>query len=293
MTAVATLPVVRTVPDLRGRVAAWRNEGLRVALVPTMGALHEGHLSLVRQARRKADRVVATIFVNPRQFGPSEDFSRYPRTPQADAEGLVAHGCDGLFLPSVETMYPFGAAGAVAIRVPGITDVLEGAHRPGHFDGVATVVARLFNLVQPDVAVFGRKDYQQLQVIRYLVRDLAFPVEIVEGPTRREADGLAMSSRNQYLSPDERATAARIHAVLRLMREKLHSGRPLDEVEAKAANQLHAAGFEVDYAVVRRLDLGEPARGDEPGLVALVAARLGRTRLIDNLDVGGGTREEP
>lgn len=276
---------------LRAQVAEWKRAGLRVGFVPTMGNLHAGHYSLLVLARRHADKVVASIFVNPTQFGPDEDFSRYPRTPEADAEGLAAHGCDALFLPAVETMYPFGPAGAVTIRVPGITDVLEGAHRPGHFDGVATVVARLFNLVQPDVAVFGRKDYQQLQVIRYLVRDLAFPVEIVEGPTRREADGLAMSSRNQYLSAEERATAAQIHAVLQLMRDKLRSGRPLDEVEAKAANKLRAAGFQVDYAVVRRADLSTPVRGDEPGLVALVAARLGRTRLIDNVDVEDGTRQ--
>ncbi len=276
---------------LRAQVAEWKRAGLRVGFVPTMGNLHAGHYSLLALARRHADKVVASIFVNPTQFGPDEDFSRYPRTPEADAEGLAAHGCDALFLPAVETMYPFGPAGAVTIRVPGITDVLEGAHRPGHFDGVATVVARLFNLVQPDVAVFGRKDYQQLQVIRYLVRDLAFPVEIVEGPTRREADGLAMSSRNQYLSAEERATAAQIHAVLQLMRDKLRSGRPLDEVEAKAANKLRAAGFQVDYAVVRRADLSTPVRGDEPGLVALVAARLGRTRLIDNVDVEDGTRQ--
>ncbi|MFN3843939.1 MAG: pantoate--beta-alanine ligase [Rehaibacterium terrae] len=276
---------------LRAQVSEWKRAGLRVGFVPTMGNLHAGHYSLVELARRHADRVVASVFVNPTQFGPNEDFSRYPRTPLADAEGLAAHGCDALFLPTVETMYPFGVTGAVTIHVPGITDVLEGAHRPGHFDGVATVVARLFNLVQPDVAVFGRKDYQQLQVIRHLVRDLAFPVRIVEGPTRREADGLAMSSRNQYLSPDERATAARIHAVLQLMREKLRSGRPLDEVEAKAANQLRAAGFEVDYAVVRRADLTVPVRGDEPGLIALVAARLGRTRLIDNVDVEDGPQD--
>lgn len=276
---------------LRAQVAEWKRAGLRVGFVPTMGNLHAGHYSLIELARRHADKVVASIFVNPTQFGPNEDFSRYPRTPEADAEGLAAHGCDALFLPAVETIYPYGVAAAVTIRVPGITDVLEGAHRPGHFDGVATVVARLFNLVQPDVAVFGRKDYQQLQVIRYLVRDLAFPVEIVEGPTRREADGLAMSSRNQYLSAEERATAAQIHAVLRLMRDKLRSGRPLDEVEAKAANKLRAAGFQVDYAVVRRADLSTPVRGDEPGLVALVAARLGRTRLIDNVDVEDGTRE--
>lgn len=276
--------------DLRAQVVEWKRAGLRVGFVPTMGNLHAGHYSLVELAREHADRVVASVFVNPTQFGPNEDFSRYPRTPDADAAGLAAHGCAALFLPSVETMYPYGASRAVATRVPGISEVLEGAHRPGHFDGVATVVARLFNLVQPDVAVFGRKDYQQLQVIRHLVRDLAFPVEIVEGPTRREADGLAMSSRNQYLSEDERRTAAVIHETLRLMRDQRASGRPLDEIQAKAANKLTAAGFEVDYAVIRRADLSEPVANDESGLVALIAARLGRTRLIDNLDLDGGDR---
>ncbi|MGO4778984.1 pantoate--beta-alanine ligase, partial [Lysobacter sp. 2RAB21] len=164
-------------------------------------------------------RVVASVFVNPTQFGPNEDFSRYPRTPEADAEGLGAAGCDLLWLPSVETMYPFGAQNTVQVSVPGVTETLEGAHRPGHFDGVATVVARLFNQVGPDLAVFGRKDFQQLAVIRYLVRDLAFALDIVAAPTLREADGLAMSSRNQYLSADERPRAAEIHRVLQSMRE--------------------------------------------------------------------------
>jgi pantoate--beta-alanine ligase len=182
---------------LRARIAGWKREGLRVGFVPTMGNLHAGHYSLVELARREADRVVASVFVNPTQFGPNEDFSRYPRTPEADATGLEAAGCDLLWLPSVETMYPYGVDGTVQVRVPGVSDVLEGAHRPGHFDGVATVVARLFNQVQPDVAAFGRKDYQQLAVIRYMVRDLAFPIALLAGETRREADGLAMSSRNQ------------------------------------------------------------------------------------------------
>ena len=194
------IDIANDLAPLRARIAEWKRAGLRVGLVPTMGNLHAGHHSLVRLAREHADRVVASVFVNPTQFGPNEDFSRYPRTPEADAEGLAAAGCDLLWMPTVETMYPFGADGAVRIRVPGITDVLEGAHRPGHFDGVATVVARLFLQVQPDVAAFGRKDYQQLAVIRYLVRDLAFPIELLAGETLREADGLAMSSRNQYLA---------------------------------------------------------------------------------------------
>ncbi|HVI59218.1 MAG TPA: pantoate--beta-alanine ligase [Luteimonas sp.] len=270
---------------LRTRIAQWKRAGLRVGLVPTMGNLHAGHFSLVELARRHADRVVASVFVNPTQFGPNEDFARYPRTPGADAAGLEAAGCDLLWLPSVEEMYPFGPDNAVRMRVPGITDVLDGAHRPGHFDGVVTVVTRLFNQVQPDVAVFGRKDYQQLAVIRHFVRDLAFPVELLPAPIVREADGLAMSSRNQYLSVQERAAAPEIHRTLLAMRDAAQAGAPRGEVEARARERLEAAGFVVDYAVVRDRELGEPdgAPGER---VALVAARLGATRLIDNLEFG-------
>ena len=277
------IDIANDLAPLRARIAEWKRAGLRVGFVPTMGNLHAGHHSLVRLAREHADRIVASVFVNPTQFGPNEDFSRYPRTPEADAEGLAAAGCDLLWMPTVETMYPFGADGAVRIRVPGITDVLEGAHRPGHFDGVATVVARLFLQVQPDVAAFGRKDYQQLAVIRYLVRDLAFPIELLAGETLREADGLAMSSRNQYLAAGERARAPLIHRTLLAMREGTLAGRARADVEGEARAALAAGGFDVDYAVVRTPDLSEP--GDAPGpRVALVAARLGRTRLIDNLE---------
>jgi pantoate--beta-alanine ligase len=278
------IDTVRDLDTLRDRVAGWTRAGLRVGFVPTMGNLHAGHHSLVRLAREHADRVVASVFVNPTQFGPNEDFARYPRTPEADADGLAAAGCDLLWLPSVDTMYPYGAAGAVQVRVPGVTDVLEGAHRPGHFDGVATVVARLFNQVRPHVAVFGRKDYQQLAVIRYLERDLAFGIELVAAPTIREADGLAMSSRNQYLSPDERPRAAQIHATLQAMREGVQGGAPSEGVEADARQRLTAAGFDVDYAAVRRTDLMPVAPDERGSRVALVAARLGRTRLIDNLE---------
>ena len=182
---------------LRARVREWKQQGLRVGFVPTMGNLHAGHYSLVMLARQYADRVVSSVFVNPTQFGPNEDFTRYPRTPEADMSGLEGAGCDVLWLPTVESMYPFGVELAANVHVPGVSGVLEGAHRPGHFDGVCTVVSRLFNQVQPDVAAFGKKDYQQLAVIRQLVTDLAFPVQIVAGSIVREADGLAMSSRNQ------------------------------------------------------------------------------------------------
>jgi pantoate--beta-alanine ligase len=279
--------MIQTVSELaalRKQIGEWKRAGLRIGFVPTMGNLHAGHHSLVQLAHAHADRVVASIFVNPTQFGPSEDFARYPRTPEADAAGLAEAGCDLLWLPSVETMYPYGAEAAVQVRVPGVTEVLEGAHRPGHFDGVATVVARLFNQVQPDLAVFGRKDYQQLTVIGYLVRDLAFPLELVAGETLREPDGLAMSSRNQYLSAEERRLAAEIQRTLQQMRAARVAGTPRAAVETAGRSTLEKIGFTVDYAVVRRPDLTEPAEGEGGPRVALIAAWLGRTRLIDNLE---------
>ena len=285
------IEIIDRLEALRERVATWKRDGLRVGFVPTMGNLHAGHHSLVHLAREHVDRVIASVFVNPTQFGPNEDFARYPRTPQADVDGLAAAGCAVAWMPTVETMYPHGVEASVRVVVPGVTEVLEGAHRPGHFDGVSTVVARLFNQVQPDVAVFGRKDYQQLAVIRYMVRDLAFPLEVVAGATQREDDGLAMSSRNQYLSPAERATAPILQQALQAMRAALDGGATRIQVEAEARARLDQAGFDVDYVVVRRPDLGMPepgpARPGEP-LVALVAARLGRTRLIDNIEFTPG-----
>ncbi|KAF1722034.1 pantoate--beta-alanine ligase [Pseudoxanthomonas wuyuanensis] len=269
---------------LRARVTGWKRQGLRVALVPTMGNLHAGHYSLVMLARQYADRVVSSVFVNPTQFGPNEDFTRYPRTPEADTSGLEGAGCDALWLPTVESMYPFGVELAAKVHVPGVSSLLEGAHRPGHFDGVCTVVSRLFNQVQPDVAAFGKKDFQQLAVIRQMVRDLAFPVEILAGSIVRESDGLAMSSRNQYLAADERPRAAAIRRTLLAMREGIVAATPRAAVEAAAARELAEAGFVVDYSVVRRPDLSEPADGETGPRVALIAARLGKTRLIDNLE---------
>ncbi len=282
------IAILRELEALRAQVGEWKRAGLRIGFVPTMGNLHAGHHSLVALARRHADRVVASVFVNPTQFGPNEDFARYPRTPEQDAEGLQAAGCDALWLPSVEAMYPYGADRCVRMHVPGVTDTLEGAHRPGHFDGVATVVARLFNQVQADVAAFGRKDYQQLAVIRYMVRDLAFPLELLAGDTLREADGLAMSSRNQYLSQDERATAPVIHRVLLAMRDAARAGRSREQVEAEADAALRAAGFVPDYAALRAPDFSLPEDATGGPWVALVAARLGRTRLIDNLEFDAG-----
>ena len=274
----------KAVADLRQQVTQWRGQGLRIGFVPTMGNLHAGHFALVDLARQHCDRVVASIFVNPTQFGPNEDYARYPRTPDSDIHGLASAGCDALLLPSMEEMYPFGTMGCVQMHVPGITDILDGAHRPGHFNGVAQVVARLFNMVQPDVAVFGRKDYQQLQVIRYMATEMSFPVQIIAAPTLREPDGLAMSSRNQYLQGDERKTATFIYHTLSFMRDQCGHGLPIAMIEAEAEQRLTMAGFSVDYAEIRSSDLLRAKSPDEPSLIALIAARLGRTRLIDNLE---------
>jgi pantoate--beta-alanine ligase len=278
------IDTVTELSRLRAIVNGWKREGLRVALVPTMGNLHAGHYSLVTLARQYADRVVSSVFVNPTQFGPNEDFTRYPRTPEADTTGLEQAGCDVLWLPTVESMYPFGVALAASVNVPGISGLLEGAHRPGHFDGVCTVVSRLFNQVQPDVAAFGKKDYQQLAVIRQMVEDLAFPIQIVGGDIVRETDGLAMSSRNQYLNAERRLVATRIHQVLLGMREGFIAGKTRSVIEADATATLQAAGFQVDYAVLRLPDLSEPADANDGTRVALIAARIGTTRLIDNLE---------
>ena len=278
------IETVTELSRLRAIVVGWKREGLRVGFVPTMGNLHAGHYSLVKLARQHADRVVSSVFVNPTQFGPNEDFTRYPRTPEADTSGLEQAGCDVLWLPTVESMYPFGVELAARVHVPGVSALLEGAHRPGHFDGVCTVVSRLFNQVQPDMAAFGRKDYQQLAVIRQMVADLAFPIEIVGGDIVREDDGLAMSSRNQYLTAETRPQAAAIRRVLLAMREASLAGTPRAQVEAEGTAQLQAAGFQVDYAVVRLPDLGEPGEGAAGARVALIAARLGNTRLIDNIE---------
>jgi pantoate--beta-alanine ligase len=279
---------MQTVTDalaLRGMVDEWRRAGLRVGFVPTMGNLHAGHYSLLDVARERADRVIASVFVNPTQFGPNEDFARYPRTLESDQSGLRERGCDLLFVPSVDAIYPYGVADTVRIEVPGLSDVLEGAARPGHFVGVATVVTKLFNWVTPHIAVFGQKDYQQLLVIRRLVSDLGIPVEIASAKTAREDNGLARSSRNQYLQAAERDRAAVIYRTLRSMRDQVLAG-PADfaAIEVQACEGLIAAGLTPDYAVIRRAeDLATPAGGEPGRLIALIAARSGKTRLIDNL----------
>lgn len=272
-----------TIAGLRAAVADWRGQGARIALVPTMGNLHAGHLALVERARALAERVVVSIFVNPLQFDRADDLATYPRTLEADAAALAAAGADLLFAPSEAEVYPTGGS-LTRVEVAGVTEILEGASRPGHFTGVATVIAKLFNMVQPDVAVFGEKDWQQLLVIRRLVADLDFPVAIEGLPTVREPDGLALSSRNGHLSPEERARAPRLHAILRELVDALKAGEPdLAGAEARAARALEAAGFRPDYISVRRAaDLALPGPGDRE-LIALAAAWLGRARLIDNI----------
>lgn len=275
---------VNDAPSLRAVVRAWKHEGRTVGFVPTLGNLHLGHYSLLDVARKHADRVVVSVFVNPTQFAAGEDFEKYPRTLVQDSAGLAEHDCDLLFAPDVDAVYPFGAQHSISIHVPQITEMLEGAHRPGHFDGVATVVAKLFALVAPDLAVFGQKDWQQLLLVKRLVRELAMPIEIIAAPTLRADDGLALSSRNQYLSSSERAIAPQIHLTLEWMRDAMRDGDPREMVESAAIQRLERAGFVPDYAVVRHAeDLSVPGDGEREGLIALIAARLGATRLIDNL----------
>ena len=280
----APLPVVRTVAELRAQVAAWRAADERIGLVPTMGALHEGHLSLVEIARRRTGRVVASVFVNPTQFGPNEDFEAYPRGEGRDAELLAGAGCDLLYAPTAAEMYPRGFA--TAVTVSGVSEPLDGAARPGHFAGVATVVAKLLIQAAPDVAVFGEKDYQQLLVIRRLARDLDLPVEIVGAPTARAADGLALSSRNAYLSAAEREAAPALHVALQDARVRLAEGKTIEQVELTGRAALERAGFgPIDYFEVRHADTLQRFEGDRPDGPArlLAAARLGTTRLIDNI----------
>ena len=270
-------------PTIAGLRAALAGAG-RVAFVPTMGNLHDGHIALMREARRHADVVVASIFVNRLQFGPREDFDKYPRTFADDCARLTDAGVDHLFAPDETEMYPAPQRYHVEPE-PAQVSILEGAVRPGHFRGVATVVLKLFNIVQPQVALFGKKDYQQLMVLTNMTRELALPIRIVPGETIRAADGLALSSRNGYLSAAERAEAPRLFAQLSRIRERLQAGeRDLARMEADAVAELAAHGWQPDYiAIRRRSDLQAP-EGDEP-MVVLAAARLGSTRLIDNLEL--------
>ncbi|MDT7933426.1 MAG: pantoate--beta-alanine ligase [Sphingomonadaceae bacterium] len=274
--------IVRAAADLRAATLPWRKSGLAHAFVPTMGALHAGHMALVRSARAQCDRVVASVFVNPKQFGPNEDFDRYPRTEDHDAALLAEAGCDLMFAPAVNDIYPPGFA--TEVRVGGLGSLWEGAHRPGHFDGVATVVARLLGLAQAEAALFGEKDWQQLVIIRRMAADLALSTAILAVPTVREPDGLALSSRNRYLSAAERETAPMLYAELVRTAEAIKQGSTGRAACADAVAALTAAGFRVDYVALTHPETLALIK-HAPGRL-LAAAGLGSTRLIDNLDVG-------
>ncbi len=268
------------------RVRDWRKQGLRVALVPTMGNLHKGHATLVSEARKHADRVVVSIFVNPLQFGPNEDFNAYPRTPVEDKVLLEEYQADLLFAPEVSDMYPQTAQPHTIVQVPELSDILDGVVRPGHFIGVATVVAKLFNIVRPDVALFGEKDYQQLAIIKQMAVDLCIPVQVIGVPTVREVNGLAMSSRNRYLNDAQREKAPHIYEVLHAVELRIQSGgREFAVLEQSAVEQLQQFGFTPDYVAIRDADNLKLPTEQSRKLVVLVAVRLGRARLIDNVQV--------
>lgn len=287
------MQTVTTIAEVRAAVTEWRLAGERIAFVPTMGNLHEGHISLIERARAHGSRFVASIFVNPMQFGPNEDFAHYPRTPERDTQMLGDAGCDLLFIPDVKEIYPLGQEVATRVLLPGLSEVLCGAVRPGHFSGVTSVVARLFGIVQPDAAIFGRKDFQQLAIIRRMVADLCMPIDIIGAPTVRAADGLALSSRNQYLSAEERKRAPSLYQSLQQAVASLLNARDqpqsaaIEAAESAGRKALTEAGFTVDYFAVREASSLAPLveRADSAcAAVVLAAARLGRARLIDNLE---------
>lgn len=278
------MKTITRIAELRAIVHGWRMAGESIAFVPTMGNLHAGHASLIGAAHLHGRRVVASVFVNPLQFGPSEDYHAYPRTPEEDSALLEAQGVDVLFLPTVEEMYPLGTNGSTIVDVPELSGILCGAFRPGHFQGVATVVVKLLNLVQPDVGIFGEKDYQQLTIIQRSVEDLCLPVQIVGAPTIRADDGLALSSRNRYLSPQERAIASTVYRSLDRARRRLEGGdTDIADIEREGLEALRGAGFRPDYFEVRMAGTLARPQGRDVDVVVLTAARLGRARLIDNL----------
>ncbi len=278
------MQTITRIADMRALVRDWRFSREGIAFVPTMGNLHAGHASLIGAAHLHGRRVVASVFVNPLQFGPNEDYAAYPRTPDEDAALLEAQGVDVLFLPTVDEMYPQGVAGSTIVDVPELSGILCGAVRPGHFQGVATVVVKLLNLVQPDVGIFGEKDYQQLTIIRRSIEDLCLPVRIVGAPTVRADDGLALSSRNRYLNPQERAIAPEVYRSLDRARRRLESGdTDVAGIEREGLAALVAAGFRPDYFDVRMAGSLAKPHGQNVDVVVLTAARLGRARLIDNV----------
>lgn len=281
---ITAMHTLRDITQLRRTLREYRLRGQRIALVPTMGNLHAGHLTLVTRARANADVVVASLFVNPLQFGPGEDLDAYPRTFEADQAQLVEAGCDILFAPAVSALYPNGLTTQTRVHVPEVGAGLCGGSRPGHFDGVSTVVSMLFNLVLPDIACFGQKDYQQLAVIRKLVSDLHLPIEVVGVPIVRADDGLALSSRNGYLSPEERAIAPALYRTLCTLRDALEQGEPIDQTLHRGKTALYDAGFTPDYLELRDTALGAVSDATRDA-VLLAAAQLGPARLIDNLSV--------
>ncbi|MEM7419272.1 MAG: pantoate--beta-alanine ligase [Pseudomonadota bacterium] len=280
------MQVVDSIASLRELITQWKRSGQTVGFVPTMGNLHDGHLKLVKRAKAHNDKVIVSIFVNPMQFGANEDLDAYPRTIEEDKAKLIADGADAVFLPSVSDMYPAGLDVQTYVEVPGISDVLCGASRPGHFRGVATVVSKLFNMVQPDDAFFGEKDYQQLQVIRTMVRDLSMAVTVHGVPTEREASGLAMSSRNGYLTAEEKATASLIYKAMQQMKTAIDEGNTdFLAIENAAVSELEQHGFKNDYVKVVNAQTFMPAMPDDAHIVIVVALFMGKTRLIDNLQI--------
>ncbi|MCO4322605.1 pantoate--beta-alanine ligase [Aliidiomarina quisquiliarum] len=274
---------IDTIAALRAQRALWRQKNESLAFVPTMGNLHDGHLALVEQAKTHAERVLVSIFVNPLQFGANEDLDRYPRTLQADLEKLKGLGVDAVFTPAVSEVYPRGLEAQTVVSVPGLSSILCGAKRPGHFEGVTTVVSKLFNMVQPDAALFGKKDYQQLQVIRFMAHDLCMPIKIIGVETQREKSGLALSSRNGYLTAQERQQAAIIYRSLQEISLAIENGESITVATEKALAEWYHAGLTPDYLEVKRLsDLQTPTEKDHD-LIVLAAAYIGTTRLIDNL----------
>ena len=279
------MQLIHSITEMQSYSRVWQQAGLKIAFVPTMGNLHAGHLSLVEKATEVADRVVVSVFVNPLQFNDSSDFDAYPRTLDADIQKLDDYRVDALFVPSEKELYPRGREQMTMVEVPALSTILEGSSRPGHFRGVATVVAKLFNCVQPQVAILGEKDFQQLLVIKQMVVDLNFPIEIIGMPTRREEDGLAMSSRNSRLSEEERQKAPALYRALRTTRDKIRAGeRDFARLEARAMEHITGEGMLPEYLRVRSAnDLGSPQINDD--LVIVAAARLGQTRLIDNIRI--------
>ncbi len=271
--------------ELLAQINDWKQQGKRIAFVPTMGNLHKGHLSLLELARERADKLVSSIFVNPMQFGPNEDLDKYPRTLEQDCKGLMEHSCDLVYLPTNQDLYPEGLNHITAVHVPDITVRFEGEFRPGHLSGVSTIVLKLFNLVQPDIAVFGKKDYQQWRMIEKMVHDLNLHIDILAGETIRESDGLAMSSRNQYLSANERQQSSQLFKQLTQAAHLVRAGKkPFTDIQQMAIETLKDHGFIVDYFELCNQHSLEPEyTGDD--LVLLAAAHLGNTRLIDNLEI--------